>query len=67
MCVQQSERERKKKQTQIMTVLAIDVVGLSSCICGAENWLLIELALFVKKVAKLRRWWGVVEGDRGES
>ncbi len=48
-------------------VLAIDVVGLSSCICGAENWLLIELALFVKKVAKLRRWWGVVEGDRGES
>ncbi len=22
-------------------VLAIDVVGLSSCMCGAENWLLI--------------------------
>ncbi len=33
-------------------VLAIDVVGLSSCMCGAENWLLIELVLFVKKVAK---------------
>ncbi len=32
-------------------VLAIDVVGLSSCTCGAENWLLIELVLFVKKVA----------------
>ncbi len=24
-------------------VLAIDVVGWSSCMCGAENWLLIEL------------------------
>ncbi len=33
-------------------VLDIDVVGLSSCMCGAENWLLIELVLFVKKVAK---------------
>ncbi len=31
-------------------VLAIDVVGLSSCMCGADNWLLIELVLFVKKV-----------------
>ncbi len=25
---------------------------LSSCMCGAENWLLIELVLFVKKVKK---------------
>ncbi len=33
-------------------VLAIDVVGLSSCMCEAENWLQIELGLFVKKVAK---------------
>ncbi len=33
-------------------VSAIDVVGLSSCMCGAENWPLIELVLFVKKVAK---------------
>ncbi len=33
-------------------VLAIDVVGLSSCMCEAENWLLIELVLFVKKVDK---------------
>ncbi len=33
-------------------VLAIDVVGLSSYMCGAENWLLIKLVLFVKKVAK---------------
>ncbi len=31
--------------------LSVDVVGLSSCMCGAENWL--------KEV--------VVEGDRGES
>ncbi len=30
--------------------LAIYVIGLSSCMCGAENWLLIELVLFVKKV-----------------
>ncbi len=30
----------------------INVVGLSSCMCGAENWLLIKLVLFVKKVAK---------------
>ncbi len=33
-------------------ILAIDVVGLSSGMCGATNWLLIELVLFVKKVAK---------------
>ncbi len=51
-------------------VLAIDVVGLSSCMCWAENWLLIELVLFVKKVAKssaVKEAVGVVEGDRGES
>ncbi len=61
-----SVRGQKKKRG----VLSVDVVGLSSCVCGAENWLLIDLVLFVKKVAKsqlLRRWWGVVEGDRGES
>ncbi len=33
-------------------VLAGDVVGLSSCMYGAENWLLIELVLTVKNVAK---------------
>ncbi len=33
-------------------VLAIDMAGLSSCMCGAENWLLIDLVLFVEKVAK---------------
>ncbi len=52
-------------------VLTIDVVGLSSCMCGAENWLLIELILFVKKVAKSSAvkevLGGGVEGDRGES
>ncbi len=41
-------------------VLAVDVVGLSSCMCGAENWLLIELVLFVKKVAKSSMVKGVV-------
>ncbi len=51
-------------------VLAIDVVGLSSCFCGAENWLMIDLVLFVKRVAKslaVKEVVGVVEGDRGES
>ncbi len=48
-------------------VLAIDVVGLSSFICGAENWLLIYLFLFVKNVAKSSAVKEVVEGDRGES
>ncbi len=33
-------------------VLAVDVVGLSSCVCGTENWLLIVVVLFVKNVAK---------------
>ncbi len=33
-------------------VLAVDVVGLSSCVCGAENWLLIVLVLSVKNVTK---------------
>ncbi len=47
-------------------VLEIDVVGLSSCMCGAENWLLIELVLFVKKVAKSSAV-KEVEGDRGEN
>ncbi len=41
-------------------VLAIDVVGLSSCVCGAENWLLIEPVL--KKVAKSSAVKEVVEG-----
>ncbi len=39
-------------QKEKMGDLAIDVVGLSSCVCGAENWLLIELVLSVKNVAK---------------
>ncbi len=33
-------------------VLAVYVVGLSSCMCGAENLLLIDLVLSVKNVAK---------------
>ncbi len=46
--------------------LAVDVVGLSSCVCGAENWLLIDLVLCVKNMAKSSAV-EVVEGDRGES
>ncbi len=50
-------------------VLSVDVVGLRSCLCGAENWLLIELVLFVKKVAKSSAvkevvvgwWWRGIE------
>ncbi len=48
-------------------VLAVDVVGLSSCVCGAENWLLIDLVLFVKNVAKSSAvkevvgWWSGTE------
>ncbi len=41
-------RGRKEKRG----VLAVDVVGLMSCVCGAENWLLIVLVLSVKNVAK---------------
>ncbi len=48
-------------------VLAVDVVGLSSCICGAENCLLIDLVLCVKNVAKSLAVKGVVEGDKGGS
>ncbi len=48
-------------------VLAVDVVGLSSCRSGAENWLLIDLVLFVKNVAKSLAVKEVVEGDREES
>ncbi len=48
-------------------VLSVDVVGLSSCECGAENWLLIDLVLFVKNVAKSSAVNEVVGGDRGES
>ncbi len=43
-------------------VLSVDVVGLSSCVCGAENWLLIDLVFFVKKVAKSTAVREVVEG-----
>ncbi len=35
--------------------------------CGAENWLLIDLVLFVNNVAKASAVKEVVEGDRGES
>ncbi len=48
-------------------VLSVDLVGLSCCMCGAENWLLIDQVLFVKKVAKSSALKEVVEGDRGES
>ncbi len=43
------------------------MVGLSSCMCGADNWLLFDLVLFVKNVAKSSAVKEVVEGDRGES
>ncbi len=43
-----SVRGQKEKRG----VVSVDVVGLSSCVCGAENWLPIDLVLFVKKVAK---------------
>ncbi len=48
------------------------MVGLISCMCGAENWLLIDLVLFVKKVAKssavkevVGGWWRRTE-ERAE-
>ncbi len=47
-------------------VLSVYVVGLRSCVCGAGNWLLIDLVLFVKNVAKSSAVKEVVEGDRGE-
>jgi len=46
--------------------LAVDVVGLSSCVCGAENWLLIDLVLFAKNVAKSLAVKEVVGGGGGE-
>ncbi len=46
-------------------VLSVDVVGLRSCLCGAENWLLIDLVLFVKKVAKSSAVKEVVGGGGG--
>ncbi len=42
-------------------VLAIYVFGLSSCMWGAENWLLIDLVLFLKNVTKssaVKEGWG---------
>ncbi len=54
-------------QKEKLGVLSVDVVGLSSCVCGAENWLLIDLVLFVKNVAKSSVVKEVVEGERGES
>ncbi len=41
------------------------MVGLISCMCGAENWLLIDLVLFVKKVAKSSAVKEVVGGGGG--
>ncbi len=43
-----SVRGQKEKRG----VLAVDVVGLNYCMCGAENWLLIDLGFLVKNVAK---------------
>ncbi len=48
-------------------VLTVDVVGLSSCMCGAENWLLIGLVLSVKNVVKSSAVKEVVGGGGGES
>ncbi len=44
-----SVRGQKEKRG---VFLAVELVGLSSCVCGAENWLLIDLVLFVKNVEK---------------
>ncbi len=46
-------------------VISVNVVGLSSCVCGAENWLLINLVLFVKKVAKSSAVKEVMGGGAG--
>ncbi len=48
-----------------MGVWAVDLVGLGSCVSGGENWLLIVLVLFVKKVAKLSAVIDVVGGGEG--
>ncbi len=53
-------------QKEKRRVLSVDVVGLSSCVCGIRNWLRNDLVLFVKKVGKLlafKEVVGVVEGD----
>ncbi len=34
-------------------VLAIDVVGLSSCTCGTENWLLVDLSFVCEERGKV--------------
>ncbi len=39
------------------------MVGLRSCVCGAGNWLLIDLFVFVKKVEKslaVKGWWSII-------
>ncbi len=38
---------------------------LSSCVCGADNWLLIDLVLLVKNVAKSSAVKEVVGGSEG--
>ncbi len=43
----------------------MDVVGLRSCVFGAGNWLLIDLVLFVKEVAKSSAVKEVVGGGGG--
>ncbi len=57
-----------RRQKEKRGVLSVDVVGLSSCMCGAENWLLIVVVLFVNNVAKsfaVKEVAGVVERARG--
>ncbi len=44
----------------------MDVAGLSSCVCGAENKLLMFIVLYVKKLAKSSAVKVVVGGGRGE-
>ncbi len=46
-------------------VLAVDVVGLNSCFCRAENWQVIDLVLFIKNVAKSSAVKEVVGGGGG--
>ncbi len=52
-------------QKEKMGVLAVDVVGWRSRVCGGENWILIVLVLSVKKVAKSSAVIEVVGGGGG--
>ncbi len=52
-------------QKEKIGVWAVDLVGWGSCVSGGENWLLIVLVLFVKKVVKSSAVIDVVGGGEG--